>query len=105
MTVDEFAEVLRNPAAKLESEGYYPIRKPRGYWAHIEVGGRLYWYSVSSSLEPVSASEVATAITDRFRKIERCGAYKNGSGFEATVWSGEHCYMLGHGDNRSRKSD
>jgi len=102
MTVEDFAEVMRDPRISVETESDYLSKKTRrlGYRAILTVGGRWYWYSVSSTEDRVSPVEVASAITSNGRQIERCGTYKDGTGFEATVRSGGHSYMLGHGNNR-----
>ena len=100
MTVDDFANILRDPAITVEEGSLYPWGAPRGYRASLRLGNEWYWYSVSSTLDVVSPKEVADAITSPDRQIQRSGPYKNGRGFEATVWCGERCYMLGHGNNR-----
>ena len=100
MTVDDFAEILRNPRIIVVDGKFYPWDAPRGYRATIQLGEEWYWYSVSQSLDEVTPKQVAEAITARDRRLQRSKPYKNGRGFEATVWSGDHCYMLGHGNNR-----
>jgi len=100
MTVDEFAIVLRDPKITVAEEGFYPHDKPRGYRAILECRNRWYWYSVSATLEPVSPTEVAAAITSPDRRVNRSGSYNGGRGFEATVTLRGHSYMLGHGNNR-----
>jgi hypothetical protein len=107
MTVDNFAEVLRDPNLMIDEESYYishTTRRP-GWRAIVTLGGSWYWYSVSSAADRVSAQEVADAITASDRRISRSGSYKCGAGFEATIRSGAHWFMLGHGNNRPRVED
>ena len=104
MTVDQFAEILRDPRTRIDEEGLYPHNKPRGYRAILECRNLWYWYSVSGTLNRVTPSDTADAITSPRRLIDREGSYKDGRGFEATVRSGGHSYMLGHGDNRPIRS-
>jgi hypothetical protein len=99
MTVDDFADILRNPAIAVVDGNWYPWEAPRGYRARLRLGDEWYWYSVSDTLNEVSPKEVADAIKSRDRE-KRSGSYKNGRGFEATVRSGNRWYMLGHGNNR-----
>ena len=99
MTVGEFAQAIRS--GEVTDGSFYPWHRPRGYRAAVRVGNLWYWYSVSNTDRKITPAEVADAITDcRLRRIQRSNPYKNGRGFEATVWSGDHCYMLGHGDNK-----
>jgi hypothetical protein len=102
MTVDEFADILRGQGVRVIHASLYTWDSPRGYRAEIEYHRRWYWYSVSPALKPVSPAEVGFAITSPARRVERCGPYKNGRGFEATVWVGDHCYRFGHGDDENR---
>ena len=97
MTVHEFADILRDPEVRVVNRSLYTWDNPHGYRAEIEYRKRWYWYSVSPALKPVSPEEVAVAITSPARRVQRCGPYKDGRGFEAVVWSGDHCYKFGHG--------
>jgi hypothetical protein len=99
MTVDEFAIVLRDPKTTVAEEGFYLMTSTWIQAIH-ECRNRWYWYSVSATLEPVSPTEVAAAITSPDRRVNRSGPYKSGRGFEATVTLRGHSYMLGHGNNR-----
>jgi len=100
MTVDEFAKVLRGDLTLVE-DGFYEGNRT-GYWARFESKGLRYWYSVSNTSERIAAQLVAEAITAPDRHIQRSKPYHDGEGFEATVRSGRHHYMLGHGNNRAR---
>jgi hypothetical protein len=104
MTVDEFADILRDPRTRVDEEGFYPHSKPRGYRAILECRNLWYWYSVSGTLDRVSPAAVADAITSPQSVMNREGSYKAGRGFEATIRSGGHSYMLGHGNNRPMHS-
>jgi hypothetical protein len=101
MTVDEFANVLRDPNTRLEEDNFYvsDTTGNTGYKATFSRHGLWYWFSISSRTHPMSAKDVADAITHPHRSIAREGSFKR-RGFEATVYSGPHWYMLGHGDNR-----
>jgi hypothetical protein len=98
MTVDEFAEVLRNPDVQVTSnECYHNQQRKRGYRANLSLGSNQYWYSVSNTDMAMTAAQVATAIMSPSRKIIRQGDYCNfwgEVGFEATVLSDGHAYML-----------
>ncbi len=98
MTVDEFAQILRDPDAQVVYAVFYPWDTPLGYRAEVEWHNCWCWYSVSLALRAVSPGEVAAAVTSPTRRIQRCGADKDGHGFEATVRSGNLCYRLGHSD-------
>ncbi|WP_433971937.1 hypothetical protein [Tunturiibacter lichenicola] len=102
MTVNDFAKILRHPAARLESEDYYVAHKTgqTGYKAHFRLHDLWYWYSVSGTSVSVSRFEVADAITHPDCSVDREGSYKREKGFEATVRLNGHSYMLGHGNNR-----
>ena len=60
---------------------------------------------MSGTLDRVPPTEVADAITSPHRIVDRSESYKDGRGFEATVRSGGHSYMLGHGNNRPVQSN
>ena len=101
MTVDQFAELLRHPDTKLESDEFYESRTTGqlGYSVHCSLHGKQFWFSVSARAEPMALCDVADAISSERRSITREGEYKR-AGYEATVYSAPHWYMLGHGDNR-----
>lgn len=105
MTIEKFAAVLRNPKTEVGEDGFYPHLKPRGYWVRLDYGNERYWYSVSGTLDRVPPTEVADAITSPHRIVDRSEPYKDGRRFEATVRSGGHSYMLGHGNNRPVQSN
>jgi hypothetical protein len=129
LAVDAFAEILRTPTIKLGQDGYYPKPKvwqslemqraeaasghasssistpeTRGYWADLWLDGLWYHYSVSNTKNKISPVEVAEAIKSPGRIVTRSGPYNEGRGWEATVGSGEHFYMLGHGRNKHGQS-
>jgi hypothetical protein len=98
MTVDEFAEMLRNPATTVIEDGWYHSKSDQqGYWAMLTLKGKWYWYRVSNTDVKISPLEAATAITSPLRHITRSNPYKAGRSFEATVKCCDHWYMLGHG--------
>jgi hypothetical protein len=107
MTVESFATVMRDPSLCLEAESEYVSQRTGklGYRAILVAHKLWYWYSVSSTSTRVTPAEVAIAITSANCHVERCGPYKNGSGFEATVRSDGHWYMLGHGNNKPQIGD
>jgi len=106
MTVDEFADILRDREARIEAAGIYKNHnRTQGYWANLVCHSRRYWFSVSASREPASPTQVAAAITSPNRIIMRSGTYKKGRGFEATVNSNDRSYMLGHGEGPHSNSN
>jgi hypothetical protein len=97
MTVDEYAELLRMRLEFVEDGRYTNRDSQTGYRAIYKDARAYYWYSVSVTEVPVAPDEVAQAITDPGRSILREKSYLNASarqGFEATVRSGEHHFML-----------
>jgi hypothetical protein len=98
MTVDDFAAVLLSQDIDLIGDGTYKNRVGQiGYRAVYSYSGRYYWYSVSGTETRFAPDEVATAITTSGRIIQREYPYLNRSeklGFEATVRSGDHSFML-----------
>ena len=108
MTVDEFAENLRNLATILVDEGWYHNAfHQRGYRAQLRIGDRWFWYSVSNTDLKIAPDEVAAAITSPVREVSRAGTYRSSNGklgFEATMRCAEHHYMLGAGRIGSHKS-
>ena len=108
MTVDEYALELRSPALGFVNEGPYSNAFGQvGYWAIYKNSAYYLWYSVSSTESGYASDEVATAITARKRRIQRENPYfnkKGNVGFEATVYSGGHAFMLGAGDRPPRFS-
>jgi hypothetical protein len=100
MTVDEYAEVLRNPALKpYDDSSYTNASGKQGYRATFRMEKKWYWYSVSDTTGKVSPLEVARTITSRGRRVNRSGPYKT-RGFEATVRYESHSYMLNEGDTK-----
>ncbi len=101
MTVDQFAEVLRNPAIQVIDQGRYQNKQGEtGYYARLRLGVDQYWYSASDFDSAVPPTDVAAAIQSPSRKILRENPYRNDKGergFEATVWYQGHAYMLGAG--------
>jgi hypothetical protein len=104
MTVDEFADILRDSDARVVDAVLYPWDTPLGYRAQLEWRNCWCWYSVSLAHQAVSPGEVAAAVASPTRRIQRCEADKGGQGFEATVWSGNRYYRLGMSIRRSAKS-
>jgi len=102
MTVDDFAEVLRNPAVQVTGQDWYHNQQgQRGYKATLSLGSDQYWYSVSNTDIAITPGQVAAAILSPSRVVRRENPYDNSSGepgFEATVWSEGHSYMLGAGN-------
>lgn len=97
--IDDFAAAMMRSDCTLADTGQYENGSCRmGYFASVRSGGKYLWFSVSNSDHPLAPDEVAMAITHRSRQIDRQSFYRNKKGvrgFEATVRSGEHCYMLG----------
>ncbi len=85
MTVDQFAEILRDPRTRIDEEGLYPHNKPRGYRAILECRNLWYWYSVSGTLNRVNTFPTQPGChhisAAPYRPRE--GSYKGGRGFEA----------------------
>jgi hypothetical protein len=98
MTVEEYAQVLLGSGLQLVQDGYYRNRDGRtGYKAIYRNSEAYYWYSVSGTEIPVAPDEVALAILNAARTVNRENAYfnrKSRRGFEATVRAGEHSFML-----------
>ena len=99
MTVNQFALALLTEGLDLVREGNYCNRFGQfGYYAIYTSSARFYWYSVSGTDTGFAPDEVAIAITSRTRTVQRELPYWNSRGqrgFEATVRSGGHSYMLG----------
>jgi len=99
MTVDEFAKLLLDKRVQLLGDGYYKNKSGQvGYRASYRHPQTYCWYSVSASDYPISADEVASAITQHGSEILRENSYRNRNdvrGFEATVRSEDHHFMLG----------
>jgi len=104
MTVDIFAKVLRSFNLALVEDGHYCNRLGRtGYRATYKDSCSYYWFSVSNTDAAFALDEVALAITASERVIQRENAYlnrKRSTGFEATVLSGGHAFMLNAAPNR-----
>jgi hypothetical protein len=98
MTIEEFADVLRDPNAQLIDHDTYisDTTKLHGYKAKLVRNGQYYFYSVSATRETVSPSAVADAITSPKRVVTRPAPDPSGGMFETTVRCGEHSYMLWH---------
>jgi hypothetical protein len=98
MTVDEFAEMLLDPGLEFVAEGHYVNRDGRtGYRAVYKHPQTYYWYSVSGAEAAIEPDEVAQAVMHPSRTVLRENTYFNRSGkhgFEATVSSAEHWFML-----------
>jgi len=106
MIVDEYALELQSPALGFEQEGRYSNAFGQvGYRAIYRNAIYYLWYSVSSTESAFAPDEVATAITAPNRWIQRENPYfnkKGNVGFEATVNSGGHSFMLGAADRPPR---
>jgi hypothetical protein len=98
MTVDDFAAVLLSGCLDLIEDGKYNNKVGQmGYRATYRDSGCYYWYSVSGTETYFAPDEVAVAITTSGRVIQRENSYFNSGGkrgFEATVRSGDHSFML-----------
>jgi hypothetical protein len=98
MTVDDFAAVLTNGGLEFLADGQYENEFGQvGYRAIYRNSGRYYWFSVSGTDVGFALDEVAQAIISPSREILRAKPYWNRhlqQGFEATVRSGEHYFML-----------
>jgi hypothetical protein len=101
MTVEEFADILLDPQARVIDAVFYPWDTPLGFRAEFECRNRRYWYSVSFALRAISPAEVAAAIMSPTRQIQSRRANKSAQSFEATVWSGDRCYRVGGGNKRN----
>jgi hypothetical protein len=99
VTVDEFAEVLVSESLQFIQEGHYSNSDGQtGYRAIYRDSERYLWFSVSGTEITLAPDEVAVAIQARGRWVQRENPYfnRNGQqGFEATVHSGGHAFMLG----------
>ena len=99
MTVDDYADSLSAPELGFVQDGQYRNRAGQvGYRAIYRDATRYLWFSVSSTEISIAPDEVAAAITAPERLIQRENPYWNGNGrqgFEATVHSGGHAFMLG----------
>jgi hypothetical protein len=102
MKVDEYALELQSRALGFVQEGHYSNAFGQvGYRAIYRNAIYYLWYSVSSTESAVAPDEVAAAITAPKRWIQRENLYvnrKGNVGFEATVNSGGHAFMLGAAD-------
>jgi hypothetical protein len=99
MTVDQFAAILRDRRTALVCDGwFFNENLQQGYRATLSSQNRWYWFSVSNTDLELAPDEVALAITSPDRELLREGTYRNKKGalgFEATVKSADHYYMLG----------
>ena len=102
MTVDEYALRVKSPTLEFLQEGSYPNAFEQvGYWARYRDGTLYLWYSISSTEAAFAPDEVAMAVTAPTRWIQRQNPYcnrKGNIGFEATVLSDGHAFMLGAAD-------
>lgn len=98
MTVDEFAQVFSSGTLEFVEDGRYQNQSGQvGYRAIYRDTERYLWFSVSNTEIAIAIDEVAAAITTPDRQIIRENSYWNQygrQGFEATVRSGEHWFML-----------
>lgn len=106
MTVDEFAEALGSKNLRFVEDGQYRnVWEQSGYWAIYRDAERCLRFSVSATEIRLAADEVATAITAPGRYVARANPYLNRKGqlgFEATVHSGGHAFMLNAAPDPSR---
>jgi hypothetical protein len=98
VTVDEYAEALVSNGLQFVQDGQYSNAFGQlGYRAIYRCAERYLWFSVSSTETPLAPDEVAVAIRASGRWIQRENPYLNRNGrqgFEATVHSGGHAFML-----------
>jgi hypothetical protein len=98
VTVDEFAEVLGSGRLQFILEGHYSNSYGQvGYRAIYKDADRYFWFSVSATEISLAPDEVAMAIRANGRWVQREYPYLNRNGqqgFEATVHSGGHAFML-----------
>ena len=95
MTVDLFAQRLRDPRLTIEKIGSYTNRSGLdGCRADIFLDGVWYQYSVHNTESNVSPVQVAAAITSAERIVAREEFTRDGRQYDATVWSGGRAYML-----------
>jgi len=106
MTVDEFALELKSSTLRFVQEGCYTNTSGQvGYWAVYRNRILYLWHSISATESSFAPDEVIMAITASTRWIQRENPYRNRKGnigFEATVHSGGHAFMLGSGSRRPR---
>jgi len=98
MTIDDVAMLLRSPARQLLRQGFYSNQSGQsGYFAEYQVLDGFVKYSVSATDFPFAPDEVFMAITGPRRWIQRANRYCNKrgrAGFEATVHSAGHAFMI-----------
>jgi hypothetical protein len=108
MTVDEFAAELQSPTLQRVQEGFYSNDSGQvGYRATYRNETLHLWFSISATETPFAPDEVTVAITAPTRWVRRENPYPNkrgSEGFEATVHSGGHAFMLGAARRRPRFS-
>jgi hypothetical protein len=99
VTVDQFAEALVSERVQFIQEGHYSNSYGQiGYRAIYRDPERYLWFSVSATETSLAPDEVAMAIRASGRWVQRANPYLNRNGqqgFEATVLSGGHAFMLG----------
>jgi hypothetical protein len=104
MTVDEYATELQARSLELVAEGSYTNSFGQvGYRATYRNADLHLWFSVSATEVRIAPDEVAMAISAQGRWIQRANPYTNSKdniGFEATVHSGGHAFMLGAAHRR-----
>jgi hypothetical protein len=98
VTVDEYAEALVSRGLQFIQDGQYRNGFGQaGYRAIYRDAERYLWFSVSGMETSLAPDEVAMAIRANGRWIQRENPYLNRNGqqgFEATVHSGGHAFML-----------
>jgi hypothetical protein len=97
--VDEYAKELLSTELELVREGFYSNSSGQvGYYAVFSKPNLYIWFSVSATEVRIPARQVATALELPTRSIQRSNPYRNTKGqqgFEATVRSLNHAFMLG----------
>ena len=98
MTIDDVAMLLRRSERRLVREGFYSNQfGQEGYFAEYQCRGVFLKFSISSTQTAFAPDEVAVAILDPRRWIQRSKLYSNQRGqigLEATVHSAGHAFML-----------
>ena len=99
MTVDEFADAISSPDLQQVESGFYSnCWGQLGYFACYRGPNGYFKFSVSATESPIAPDEVAVALRAAGSWVQRAKPYSNRKGqegFEATVHSGGHAFMLG----------
>ena len=108
MNVDAFAVRISCIKLILVNCGFYTNSwGQRGYFAVYRIDGECFIkYSVSATEIPIQPDEVAVAIRAPGSRIQRAKPYlnrKGQQGFEATVLSGGHAFMLNAAPHMPRR--